>query len=117
MLKTALIAALLLLTGCATTLEQAKDTEPHKFASKNGPQEAVTCIARQAEAFSGVFFGRVEPSGQTGGWRGIVRHNESGVSVVAEAMPTSQGSSITLWLSRQHFMLRDMLIKKITAGC
>lgn len=116
-MKTVLIVMTLLLTACATTPQDTMQTEPYHMKSALPPAQAAHCLIRTAESKVGNFTGREEEPPAPGARKIVIRHPDAGTSVVAHVMPDGTGSAITLWLSWQHFLLRDTLVAAITRGC
>lgn len=111
-----LMIALLLLTGCASTVQDVMETEPYDYDSALTPINAAHCLMRNAENMSGSIFSRLDQSPGPGVERVFIRQAEAGTFAIGEIKAQGSGSRITLRVSR-NALIKEMSLAALTEGC
>jgi hypothetical protein len=107
------VLALVLLGGCTTI--DTRDTAPFHLASSRSKVEVAQCIVDNAEKLSGRYAGHIVSRGSF--VELTVRHPDSGQAILASVADSGIGSRARIWISPQHRVDRDGLVREITQGC
>jgi len=107
---------LLLLTGCATTPpELVQEAKAQTYTSKQEPEFAAGCMARNLENKYG-FVVIVRRSDKTGAYQVIVRSGPGFLLAYSVVEPQDSGSKATLWVST-HIRDHEQLAATTAKGC
>ena len=113
MLKTALIAALLLLTGCAVTPQElAAQGERVEFTTRLGPTDAANCMVRNAQRRGPGGIPRMNAGEQPGS-----AEFHMTATYYAVIQPAAQGGRGVVWMLPVSVIDKHALWAEITKGC
>lgn len=111
MTRYTLIAALVVMAGCATTGELLETGDKSEHTLNRPPALVTACMARNLEKERSEAVPQVLPL-DDGGSELVVR-----TMLVARARPATTGSQVTIWLRPQWFYRKAELIPALLAGC
>ena len=108
------IAAALLVTGCAMTIDEVRDSSiPRQYITAKGPEAVLRCINWNAENAG---LGAQGKRRHDGGYEVAVIQRYV-VLAALNAEPADSGSKITAWFSRDYIGSHDDLERWILKGC
>jgi hypothetical protein len=120
-MRTPLLILIALLAGCASSPKEIIDSgRKEEFSSASGPRELAECTATRARSFSSYYTASVVEMVRPDNYQVVVMKTnwEYEPFIVAQTMPGSQGSQLTVYTSSRLDPIRTQdWIARLRKGC